>query len=65
MNKGRLLGNKTSLLMNKGRLLENNRGLWGSNLGINSSRESVGFGLSVRAVRTGSPNGTDYFIGAL
>ena len=25
--------------------------------GINSSRESVGFGLSVRAVRTGSPSG--------
>ena len=26
-------------------------------LGINSSEESVGFGLSVRAVRTGSPSG--------
>ena len=26
-------------------------------LGINSSRESVGFGLSVRAERTGSPSG--------
>ena len=26
-------------------------------LGINSSRESVGFGLSVRPVRTGSPSG--------
>ena len=26
-------------------------------VGINSSRESVGFGLSVRAVRTGSPSG--------
>ena len=26
-------------------------------LGINGSRESVGFGLSVRAERTGSPSG--------
>ena len=43
--------------MNKGRLLRNNPRLWGTTLGINSSRESVGFGLSVRAVRTGSPTG--------
>ena len=43
--------------MNKGYLLENNLRLWRSNLGINSSWESVGFGLSVRAERTGSPSG--------
>ena len=43
--------------MNKGYLLENNLRLWGSNLGINSSWESVGFGRSVRAERTGSPSG--------
>ena len=32
-------------------------------VGINGSRESVGFGLAVRGVRTGSPSGrTKYYI---
>ena len=33
------------------------QGYGGTTLGINSSRESVGFGRSVRAERTGSPSG--------
>jgi hypothetical protein len=33
------------------------QGYGGTTLGINSSRESVGFGLAVRPVRTGSPSG--------
>ena len=57
MNKAHLLRNKERLFSNKVPLLQNNLRLWGSNLGINGSRESVGFGLSVRAERTGSPSG--------
>ena len=33
------------------------QGCEGTSLGINGSQESVGFGLSVRAERTGSPSG--------
>ena len=33
------------------------QGYEGTTLGINGSRESVGFGLAVRGVRTGSPSG--------